>query len=736
MKKAASALLCVLLISVALLAADKPKKPARLSPGDKVEVDFGGTTEGEFVEYGPNGWITVKINKNGIEMKPTLPPDKVKVIPKKDKEVKSGGAKKSAGDKMRTWSDKSGKFKVTAKFVELKDGKVTLETDAGKNVELALEKLSDNDQKVAKDLAKEAEENPFQEKEENPFEAGEVNDSDNPRTGGEAKLSQADWSSVETINPEPVDSWSFKPDEAPAFDKTVTSKPIMLVDATGGSKSKGAAAAAQIGFFESIEGVLLDARQGQALVVLHDAAPGKAKSNKIQFVDLVSGKPQKAVEFASDMKPSGLDPTGKFLVAHMDFMFSGRAEPAVGVWKLEDGKIKHFRSWNTVEQGDFFKKEPSLAKFIDSDHIITLSFPNKLTMWQVSKAKAIYKIDIGHGGGVAISPGGKYLAACVKNALYLFDALTGQTLGMIPDQNVMVNSLSFRPDGKLLAAVSNQRLIVWDLEKRAVYRDIYFPQASPHTNADWIGKSHLLIGGERAVDLDKRIVLWQYQHEGGTGAGRSYGELGGQFWYALTSQDRKARGLFHVKLPHDEALKAAASLNADKLLAIRPGVTVSLNINVQGTQTEQLQVQEGLTNQLRLLEMTVGNGSQLVLQATTEAGKTQDITYRPFGGGANQTAKVTDFICRLKFIENGKLIWETSSFTDGSPPVVQIKQGQSLQEALAPYQKPNLQFYSNVKLPQYVARPGDTVAYGASLLTAQGIKPAPNGPAKLGVAGR
>jgi hypothetical protein len=132
----------------------------------------------------------------------------------------------------------------------------------------------------------------------------------------------------------------------------------------------------------------------------------------------------------------------------------------------------------------------------------------------------------------------------------------------------------------------------------------------------------------------------------------------------------------------------------------------------------------------------VASGGQLVLQASTEVGKTQDITYRSFAGGGNQTAKVTEQICRLKFVDHGKVIWESSSLTDGSPPMLQMKQGQSLQDALAPYQKPNLKFYSNINLPQYVARPGETVAYGASSLTAQGIKPAAARSAKPGVAGR
>src|SRR5436190_8988176 len=109
MKVTANVLLCFMFVSVAVLAADKPKNS---SPG-------------------------------------------------------ADASKKTAGRGLRTWTDKTGKFRVVAKFIELSDGKVSLETDKGKTVVLAIEKLSENDQKVARELAKEADENPFQEKDEN-----------------------------------------------------------------------------------------------------------------------------------------------------------------------------------------------------------------------------------------------------------------------------------------------------------------------------------------------------------------------------------------------------------------------------------------------------------------------------------------------------------------------------------------------------------------------------------------
>jgi hypothetical protein len=45
--------------------------------------------------------------------------------------------------------------------VELADGSVTLEKEGGETVTVALDKLSDEDQKVARQIAEELEDDPF-----------------------------------------------------------------------------------------------------------------------------------------------------------------------------------------------------------------------------------------------------------------------------------------------------------------------------------------------------------------------------------------------------------------------------------------------------------------------------------------------------------------------------------------------------------------------------------------------
>jgi len=55
---------------------------------------------------------------------------------------------------IHTWTDSTGKYKTDAEFVSLDDGVVTLRKKNGKEVELALERLSEEDQLLAQELAR------------------------------------------------------------------------------------------------------------------------------------------------------------------------------------------------------------------------------------------------------------------------------------------------------------------------------------------------------------------------------------------------------------------------------------------------------------------------------------------------------------------------------------------------------------------------------------------------------
>jgi hypothetical protein len=698
----------VMLCAVVAAAGNRSK----FKVGDKVIVDWGGQKTGEVVGFTGTGWLKVKVkNENGFEQTPVFPPADVKAA---KKTAKSGDKKSllkkkaAAGGELRTWASKSGKFSIKAKFVQLDGDQLTLEKEDGDSVTVGLDKLSEADQKTARELAESAEDNPFESDGENPFKAdGEEGDAD------DNELPDGDWSQVEQVVIEEPGQWSLKPDAAPGPSRPLASKPVVLMS---GARKGGQGEA--FGFFEKVAGLFFNPATAEGFVATFDNNPGGENFVRLQHVDLAQGKADAPIEVPDKVKPVDVDPSGKRMLARSDFFVSGNVPAEVSVWDLGGKKVKLVKRWSPHDPGNIHKTAPNFAQFLDSDHVLTSEFPGRVAMWQVSGAKAVYRLEITNGGVPALSATRKYLAAPVNNSLYIFDSLTGKTLARLPGDPGVVSGLSFSTNGKQLASFSPQRLMVWDLEKGELYRDIYFPTPLNTDHIDWLADGYVLLGGEKLLDLERRIVLWQYQHD--VGGGQGYGEMGGFFWYVISNHNRQERGLFRAKLPHDEPLKIAAGLNAEQLLAIKPGAQISLNVAVQGDQQAVLQK---LTSQLQDLGMTVAPGSRLVLQANTESGKTEEVYYRGFGRSRGMShAQVTEQIARVKFLEDGKVLWEATSIKS-NPHFLRMKEGQTLQDALAPYQQPNVEFFSHVKLPQYVARPHPQGAYGASKLSFQGILP-------------
>jgi len=686
---------------------------ARLAPGDKVEVAWAGErVEAEFVEYLSNGWIRVKFKSNSIELTPALPPQDVRVL---------GGAGRTAKRPVRTWTDATGKFKQKARFVALDGDKLTLETEDGKKLTMNLEKLSEADQAMARKIAAKAGPKAGGDGDENPFAAppgadaspGSTADMGPAGSGGDAgHAPQGDWSQCRMVTPGNPGGWSVPIDagEAPA---KLVSKPIALPATADGQLG---------GFFAVADGLLMARAAGRACVVIRDAPPGKPSQSRLEVLDLARGKVVESVPWSSPHKPVDIDRTGKFILARTDFQFTpGQSAPELGVWKSGDGALEPVRVWNAQDPGNSHTVAPTWAAFVDADHVACVTFPGKLTVWKVSEGRAIWSMELSTSGSPAISPGGKYLAAAVADGVVVLDALTGDTLGRLPGSGDPGRALSFRPDGAQLAALAPQRLVVWDLGSGEIYRDIAFSTKIPATSIDWLFGGHLLAGGGTLIDLERRLELWRYS-SGSVRDAAACGELGGWFWHVHRENASNRHSLHAAVIPHEDALRAAAGIDPEQALVIRPGSTFSLDIRVQGQPAEQQQVQQALADRLAAAGMTVASGAPLVLQATTETGQTREISYRSFGrlDRTPEKASVTEQISRVRILENGRTLWE-SVVTSGAPMALQIKEGQTVQEALAEYQKPSLGFFREVSLPVYLARPAEHGAYGFSTLTPQGV---------------
>jgi len=264
--------------------------------------------------------------------------------------------------------------------------------------------------------------------------------------------------------------------------------------------------------------------------------------------------------------------------------------------------------------------------------------------------------------------------------------------------------------------------------------DQFMPRRASNHRRQWapasrplecLADGYVLLGGANLVDLEKRIVLWQYQHANASypSVDKTSGELGGVFWYGLTSGDRTAMGLFQASLPQPEVLTAAAQVTAAELIAVPPGGRVSLQVNVPGSAAEQESIRKALTENLTKSGFVVAVGSPAVLTASKEVGKSYQMSYQNFGGGQTQTISVTPQISRLKLILNGKSCWETYT-VNSPPPFLSQEPDQSIEQ---PWRRTeNRTLSTSVERPfrRRFRKHRKSPLYGASLLTHEGVSSA------------
>ena len=168
-----------------------------------------------------------------------------------------------------------------------------------------------------------------------------------------------------------------------------------------------------------------------------------------------------------------------------------------------------------------------------------------------------------------------------------------------------------------------------------------------------------------------------------------------------------------------------AGFDPEAILAVKPGLSVSLEMSVEAPAEMQQALRQALVGRLTANGLQVADSQPLKLVARTSLGESYDVTYQLQLAAGNKTIRVTDRNSELAFALNGQTVWQ--AITKAGPPYfVRLKAGETIEQVVASNTKPNLDFFRDAKLPTHIVRPTGKPAYGRSMLTAQGgTRPAP-----------
>jgi WD40 repeat protein len=129
--------------------------------------------------------------------------------------------------------------------------------------------------------------------------------------------------------------------------------------------------------------------------------------------------------------------------------------------------------WNGALQ-HLFGATPSesvhaIASSPDGKHLAAGITGRTLLVWDTTKSDAPMKLNLGPGSGAilsaAYSPDGKRIAAGAEGSgeIGVWDASSGQLLGLLKGHSASVEALNFSPDGSRIVSGSRDKSIrVWD----------------------------------------------------------------------------------------------------------------------------------------------------------------------------------------------------------------------------------------------------------------------------------
>lgn len=481
-------------------------------------------------------------------------------------------------------------------------------------------------------------------------------------------------------------------------------------------------------FFDHPESLLLSNASGIAAVMQTNAPPGNsAPQFRVERVNVITGQSMNVCALPLALEAFDLSPDGKLLLARPGVFGPGHGS-RLDVWQVDGETAAHVVTFIpfTARTGS---EQIVWARFIDNDHLLARSFDGELSCFAFRKAVLVWSAKPGLNNVNVLSPNRKYVAVTTDKQVAILDALSGKAMGGIdlPDR---AWSIAFKPDGRQIAVGAPDSLMIYDLTTGALVADVSAVGASGQS-IDWASEGYLLLDHLHLVAPAKQAVVWTYRGVAPTMHGELGACLNARLYYTADAAlpGKPHRPVIASTALPDEAVRSLLAVVGDPKMALKPGMSITLEVNVDGT--IQQQVIDALTARLKANGVTVAENQPVKLIVGEEPGETREISYRRIGFGSfGQVDKVSVQETK-RSIEitgaDGKVLWKRGGVL--SPPMlISLKEGQSINEAIAEQMKPTAKFYDGIRIPRFVPKvPG---GFGTSDLTASGAKPVKAAPGK------
>ncbi len=617
----------------------------------------------------------------------------------------------------RQWSDATGKYNVKAALLKISGGKVDLRTEELKELSIPIDKLSPKDQAYIKQFQNKA-----------GLAAVPV-----------PSLPQVEWfndsSAINIVSK--GRRWSNQEDA----NTDQTSLNLAVDPLRKGLDLKQAG----VGFpaaqsHEKVSSLL--ALGGADNWILASIGENERQPTRLMWCSLTKQSVKKIQMLpAGEMLMDYHAPSRQLLTysKRSDGETGSKEQPILTIWQTEPtteepkavvswyATIPDDKSWHNSVPWVRFASDAIVLQRTETHRILAWDIKSRSLAWQTTQESFFAPEP-------RMSAGNKYLFLPEDGGLRICDAITGQLLGQVPMDGC--SGVAAHPGGSLVAVLNRSYIYVVDITGQQPTRKLAATSVgTPFTaNFDWVGNDLLTFDGLGnfsivMFSLKHELPIWTYTFD--SNAFWAYSHYGARkrsivddhLVYAATfsANGRDGLAVGAVQLPSTKASAALESAKRDDFLIIKPGAKFRMEVSAIDHGSE---IRQALQKEMTANGWVYDPAAPNLIQAEYKRGEAREIRYEMHsvrgGGRSVQSASITPYIAALKIFVGKDEAWGTMS-SSGPPPVVSMREGDSLQSEVDRSNQPTWGFYQNLDIPAEIIDPKKRGGLGTTSVSNRGL---------------
>jgi hypothetical protein len=648
----------------------------------------------------------------------------------------------------RTWSSPDGKFRQEGKLVEIDGDKIKLETPEGKRLTAALSKLSADDKKfVDSERDRLSSDNPFSMAvEDNPFSA--ENSSGNTRremSRGKPESVNLDLSRAKPISLQSnnlldlsANHWKTKElaDDIEPIQTSTMSFHCRALICFASSDNKFLIVSFEDPFGRDLEDGSDEDDFGMQLpdlqrIDVQELARQRLGNRGLGDRGLNNRGRDNRGPAQTGMKnwmelyrlPSG-EPVGKYplnskisVVCDYDsktdtvLVCGGAFGNDSQLQLLERNGDQLVLRTTCKAVGDSFRR-PTIrsARFLADGKIVIHSL-GELIVLSEGTLKPLYSIShFGHN--LQLASDRQHGLVEHNGRKYEVDLIQGKCTAASEAASVHGKATIPSLDGKTTLEFGNRAVTIRD-QTGSVQDEFYVPIFWPNPLLSWLDERTMRIETSHQVhlvDIDARVVLLELTkpHSSTTddrGWNLDKQTRGTNCFFVISLQDSPAKSM--AKLPDLTQCREALPKDADSLLLLKKGDRVALKINLEADPSITGEVETLIKKLLNERGVILDDSAIDQLQVSSAASQ-ETVEYRRFGvppwnPNATESVTVRNISNSIKLIRGGDLVWSYGSNTGAPGFILNLREGESVQQAVDRETGKPIDFWQSIKLPRHVA---------------------------------